>query len=69
MHIAASLLTEPNASSLVTIQFTEAVTGFDVSDLTASGGVLSPGSFHQIDADTYASELYCKFQTSTARGR
>ena len=53
VHIAASLLTEPNASSLVTIQFTEAVTGFDVSDLGASGGVLSPGSFHQIDADTY----------------
>ena len=42
VHIAASLLTEPNASSLVTIQFTEAVTGFDVSDLGASGGVLSP---------------------------
>ena len=51
MDIAASLLTEPNASSLVTIHFSEAVTGFDVNDLTASGGVLS--AFHQIDANTY----------------
>ena len=53
VDIAANLLTEPNASSLVTIHFSEAVTGFDVSDLTASGGVLSPLSFQQIDGDTY----------------
>ena len=53
MDIAANLLTEPNASSLVTIHFTEPVTGFDVNDLTASGGVLDPLSFQQIDADTY----------------
>ena len=53
VDIAANLLTEPNASSLVTIHFSEAVTGFDVNDLTASGGVLSPLSFQQIDADTY----------------
>ena len=51
VDIAASLLTEPNASSLVTIHFSEAVTGSDVNDLTASGGVLS--AFHQIDANTY----------------
>ena len=53
VDIAANLLTEPNASSLVTIHFSEAVTGFDVSDLTASGGVLSPLSFQRINGDTY----------------
>ena len=53
VDIAANLLTEPNASSLVTIHFTEPVTGFDVNDLTASGGALDPLSFQQIDADTY----------------
>ena len=53
VDIAANLLTEPNASSLVTIHFSEAVTGFGVSDLTATGGVLAPLSFQQIDADTY----------------
>ena len=53
VDIAANLLTEPNASSLVTIHFSEAVTGFDVSDLTASGGVLSPLSFQKINGDTY----------------
>jgi hypothetical protein len=53
VEIAANLLTEPNASSLVTIHFSEAVTGFDVSDLTASGGVLSPLSFQRINGDTY----------------
>ena len=58
VHIAASLLTEPNASSLVTIQFTEAVTGFDVSDLAASGGVLS-GSFPPDRRRHLRSELYC----------
>ena len=42
VDIAANLLTEPNASSLVTIHFTEAVTGFDANDLTVSGGLLSP---------------------------
>ena len=53
VDIAANLLTEPNASSLVTIHFSEAVTGFDVNDLTASGGVLSPLSFQRINGDTY----------------
>ena len=53
VDIAANLLTEPNASSLVTIHFTEPVAGFDVSDLTASGGVLSPLSFQKINGDTY----------------
>ena len=53
VDIAANLLTEPNASSLVTIHFSEAVTGFDVSDLTPTGGALAPLSFQQIDADTY----------------
>ena len=53
VDIAANLLTEPNASSLVTIHFSEAVTGFDVSDLTASGGVLSPLYFQKINGDTY----------------
>ena len=53
VDIAANLLTEPNASSLVTIHFSEAVTGFDLNDLTPSGGMLSALSFQQIDADTY----------------
>ena len=57
VHIAANLLTGSNASSLVTIQFSEAVTGFDVSDLTATGGTLSPFSFQQIDGDTYAASF------------
>ena len=34
LDIAANLLTEPNASSLVTIHFSEAVTGFGFNDLT-----------------------------------
>ena len=37
----------------MTIHFSEAVTGFGVNDLTPTGGVLSPLSFQQIDADTY----------------
>ena len=53
VDIAANLLTEPNASSLVTIHFSEPVTGFDVNDLTPTGGALDPLSFQQIDADTY----------------
>ena len=53
VDIAANLLTEPNASSLVTIHFSEAVTGFGFVDLTPTGGTLDPLSFQQIDADTY----------------
>src|SRR4029077_5887348 len=53
VEIAASLLTEPNASSVVTIHFTEPVIGFNVNDLTPTGGALDPLSFQQIDADTY----------------
>ena len=51
VDIAANLLTEPDASSLVTIHFNAAVTGFDVNDLTASGGALS--AFDPIAGDTY----------------
>ena len=51
VDIAANLLTQTNTSSLVTIHFSEAVTGFGPDDLTLTGGTLS--DFHQIDADTY----------------
>jgi len=38
-------------SSFVTIEFSEAVSGFDVSDLSATNGTLS--DFTQVDADSY----------------
>ena len=53
VDIAATVLTEPDPSSLVTIHFSEAVTGFGFNDLTPTGGALDPLSFQQIDADTY----------------
>src|SRR4029077_3945222 len=52
VDIAGSLLTQTNTQSPVTIQFSEAVTGFGANDLTLVGGTLS--DFHQVDADTYA---------------
>ena len=51
LDIAGSLLTQTDTESLVTIHFTEAVTGFGPNDLTLIGGTLS--DFNQIDADTY----------------
>ena len=40
---------------MVTIHFSEAVTGFDPNDLTATGGVLT--DFQQIDGDTYTASF------------
>ena len=57
VNIAGNLLTQTNTESLVTIHFNEAVTGFLPDDLTLIGGTLSPGSFQQIDADTYTAQF------------
>ena len=57
VDIAGNLLTQTNTESLVTIHFSEAVTGFLPDDLTLIGGTLSPGSFQQIDADTYTAQF------------
>ena len=42
---------------MVTIHFTEAVTGFGLNNLTSTGGVLDPLSFQQIDAATYTASF------------
>ena len=68
VDIAANLLTEPNASSLVTIHFSEAVTGFDVSDLTPTGGALYPLSFQQDRRRHLRERPLRQTQTSRARG-
>ena len=56
VDIAGNLLTQTNTESLVTIHFSEAVTGFGPSDLTLIGGTLSVLS-NQIDADTYTGQF------------
>ena len=58
LNLAADLLTQTNTESLVTIQFTEAVTGFGPDDLTLVGGMtLELSTFQQIDPDTYTVKL------------
>ncbi|MGZ2410604.1 VCBS repeat-containing protein, partial [Sphingomonas sp. F9_3S_D5_B_2] len=47
----------------VTLQFSEAVTGFTLSDLAVTAGTVVPNSFHQVDADTYTVQY-----TRTANG-
>src|SRR4029078_8824520 len=53
LNLTADSLVQTKQSSVVTIHFSEAVTGFGLNDLTATGGALDPLSFQQIDADTY----------------
>lgn len=51
VNIADTLLSDPDNQSLVTFEFSEDVTGFDVTDLTPTNGTLT--SFTTIDADSY----------------
>ncbi len=47
VDLAATSLSYTNKSTVLTITFTESITGFDAgTDLTVSGGVLSAGSFN-----------------------
>ena len=47
VDLAATSLSYTNNSTVLTITFTESITGFDAgTDLTVSGGVLSAGSFN-----------------------
>jgi Ca2+-binding RTX toxin-like protein len=57
VDFAGTLLTQSNTESLVTIHFNEAVTGFGPDDLTVIGGTVDPGTFQQIDADTYTAKF------------
>ena len=67
VNIAGNLLTEPNASSLVTIHFNEAVTGFGLSDLTPTGGALILGLSSR-STPTPTERVFQQTQTSRARG-
>ena len=51
VDIADANLNDGDNSSLVTFQFSEAVNGFDETDVTVSGGALS--NFTKVDDDTY----------------
>ncbi|MFT5300679.1 MAG: hypothetical protein ACI814_001459, partial [Mariniblastus sp.] len=51
VDIVASQLNDGTPSSLVTFEFSEVVIGFDMTDLTPSGGTLS--NFTVIDGDSY----------------
>ena len=62
VDIAANLLTEPNASSLVTIHFSEAVTGFGFVDLTPTGGTLGSFVFPADRRRHLRSELFGKLR-------
>ena len=55
VNIASASLTDSGNSSLVTFAFSEDVTGFDGSDVTASGGILS--NFTTLSDSTYAALL------------
>lgn len=52
VNVVDANLSDADNSSSVTFEFSEAVSGFDSSDLTAIGGTLS--NFQQIDADSYS---------------
>jgi hypothetical protein len=42
-----------NTNTTITFQFSEAVTGFAVNDVTVTAGTIVAGTFTQVDADTY----------------
>ena len=67
VNLTADLLVQPKVSSVVTIHFTEAVTGFGFNNLTSTGGVLDPLSFQQIDAATYTAS-FVAFQNFEGTG-
>ncbi len=52
VNIVDASLNDADNSSVVTFEFSEAVTGFDVLDVSVSGGVLS--DFMAVDGDSFA---------------
>ena len=51
VNIVESVLTDSNSTSLVTFEFSEDVTGFDVNDVTSTFGSIS--GFTVVDASNY----------------
>ncbi len=53
VDFANDLLTDAQNSTTVTIDFSEPVVGFDISDLNTTHGSIQAGSFNQIDGSHY----------------